>query len=100
MFLTKQQLDEQVEIFKGLLVEKFYGILEYDEDDMEIWLVDYSVKNHDIEEALHGVSLYSRDLEGDLFNLKIWHEINVAPIKSYIEEWFKKEIGRLTNEGK
>jgi hypothetical protein len=60
LFLTKQQFEEQVEIFKGLSVEKFYGILEYDEDDIDNWLVDYSVKNQDIEEALHGISL---DLE-------------------------------------
>jgi hypothetical protein len=51
MFLTKQQFDEQVEIFKGLSVEIFYGILEYNEDEIDNWLVDYSVKNQDIEEA-------------------------------------------------
>jgi hypothetical protein len=99
MFLTKQQFDEQVEIFKGLSVEKFYGILEYDEDDIDNWLVDYSMKNQDIEEALHGISLDLRDLEGELFNIKIRHEINVAPMKNYIEEWFKKAIDKLTNEG-
>jgi hypothetical protein len=49
LFLTKQSFDEQVEIFKGLSFEKFYGILEYDEDDVDKWLVDYSVKNQDIE---------------------------------------------------
>jgi hypothetical protein len=40
LFLTKKQFDRQVEIFKGLLVENFYGILEYDEDDIENWPVD------------------------------------------------------------
>jgi hypothetical protein len=45
LFLTKQDFDEQVEIFKGLSIEKFYGILEYNEDDIDNWLVDYSVKN-------------------------------------------------------
>ena len=44
MFMTKQQFDEQVEIFKGLSVEKFYGILEYNEDDIDNWLVDDFVK--------------------------------------------------------
>jgi hypothetical protein len=45
LFLTKQQFDEQVEIFKGLLVENVYGILEYNEDDINNWLVDYSMNN-------------------------------------------------------
>jgi hypothetical protein len=38
-------------------------------------------------------------LEGELFNIKIWHEINVAPMKNYIEEWLKKAIDKLTDEG-
>jgi hypothetical protein len=39
VFLTKQKFDEQVDIFRGLSVEKLYGILEYDEDDIDNWLV-------------------------------------------------------------
>jgi hypothetical protein len=35
LFLTKQAFDEQVEIFEGFSFEKFYGILEYGEDDVE-----------------------------------------------------------------
>jgi hypothetical protein len=87
LFLTKQDFDEQVDIFKGLSFEKFYGILEYNEYDVDNWLLDYSVKNQDIEESLCNISIDIRDLEGDLFNIKIQHEINVAPMRSYIEEW-------------
>jgi len=96
---TKKMFDEQVEIFKCLWVEKIYGILDYDESDIDNWLVDYFVKNSNIEKALDLISLDLRDLEGDLFNIKILHEINVAPMKSYIEEWFKKAINKLTIEG-
>jgi hypothetical protein len=99
MFMTKQQFDEQVEILKGLSAEKFYGIIEYNEEEIDNWLVDYSVKNQDIEEAIHGISHDLRDLEGELFNIKIRHEINVAPMKNYIEDWFKKTIDKLTKEG-
>jgi hypothetical protein len=45
MFLTKQQFDKQVEIFKGLLAEIFYNTLEYDDEEIDNWLVYYSVKN-------------------------------------------------------
>jgi hypothetical protein len=55
--LSKQQFEEQVEIFKGLSIEKFYGIIEYDENIIDNWLVDYSVKNQDIEEVVHGISI-------------------------------------------
>jgi hypothetical protein len=99
MFLTKKQFDKHVEIFKGLSTGIFYSILEYKEE-INNWVVDYSVKNQDIEEEIHGISLDLRDLEGELFNIKIIHEINVAPMKNYIEDWFKKAIDKLTNEGK
>ena len=66
---------------------------------MDNWLVDYSVKNQDIEEEVHGISLELRDLEGELFNIKIRHEINAAPKKTYIEYWFRKAIYKLTKEG-
>jgi hypothetical protein len=71
LFLTKQQFDEKVDIFKVLSFEKFYGIIEYDENAIDNWLVYYSVKNQDIEEILHGISIDLYDLEGELFNIKI-----------------------------
>jgi uncharacterized protein YeeX (DUF496 family) len=54
-----------------LSVEKFYGILEYYEEDMDNWITNYFVKNPDIEEALHDISIDLRDSEGELFNFKI-----------------------------
>jgi hypothetical protein len=99
MFMTKQQFDEQVEILEGLSTEKFYGILEYNEEEIYNWMVDYFVKNQDIDEEIHGISHELRDLEAKFFNIKIRHEINVALMKNYIEDWFKKEIDKLTKEG-
>jgi hypothetical protein len=92
MFLTKQIFDEQVEIFKGLSAENFYGILKYNEEEIDNWVVDYSVKNKDIEEAVYVISLELRYLESELFNIKIRHEINTTPIKNYIEYIRHKEI--------
>ena len=97
-FLTKQSFDEQVEIFKELSFEKFYGILEYGEDDVKNWLVGYLIKNQDIQEALHNLSIDLRDLENKFFNIKNRHEFNVVPMRSYIEEWFKKVVHQITIE--
>jgi hypothetical protein len=98
LFLTKQAFDDQVHIYKKLSFENFYGILEYGEDDVKTWLVGYAIKNQDIQEALHNLSIDLRDFESELFDIKIHHEINVAPIRSYIEEWFKKVVHQITNE--
>jgi hypothetical protein len=83
--LTKQDFDEQVDVFKGLSLETFYDILEYDEDDVDNWLVDYSIQNEEIKQPLCNLSIDLRELERELFNIKIRHEINVAPMRSYIE---------------
>jgi hypothetical protein len=85
--LTRQAFDKQVDIFKALSLENFYNILEYGEDDMENWLFDYSVQNEEIDQDLCNLSIDLRELENEIFNIKIWNEINVAPLRSYIEEW-------------
>jgi hypothetical protein len=41
--LTKQAFDKQVDILKAFSLEKFCNILEYDEDDVDNWLVHYLV---------------------------------------------------------
>ena len=46
------------------------------------------------------ISIDLRDLEGEILNIKIRHEINMAPMRSYIDEWFKKVVDKLTDEGK
>jgi hypothetical protein len=96
--LTKQAFDKQVDIFKGLSLEKFYNILEYGEDDVDNWLVDYSVQNEEIDQALRNLSIDLRELENELFNIKIWNEINVAPLRSYIEEWVERELKQVADE--
>jgi hypothetical protein len=57
------------------------------------------IKNKDIQEALHNLSIDLRDLEIEFLNIQIQHEINVAHMRSYIEEWFKKVVDQITNEG-
>jgi hypothetical protein len=84
--MTKQQFDEHVEILKGLSAKKFNSVIEYGEEEIDNWLIDYSIKNQDIEESIHGISHDLRNLEGELFNIKIRHEINVVPMKNYIED--------------
>jgi hypothetical protein len=98
--LTKEAFDEQLDILKGLSLEKFYDILEYGVYEVENWLVDYSTHNEEIEQALHSISMDLRKLENELFDIEIRDEINVAPMRSYIEEWFQRRMDKLIDEGK
>jgi hypothetical protein len=78
-----------VEILKSLSAEKFNGIKEYNEDEIDNWLVSYSNKNEYIETSLHQISFDLRELESTLFDIRIRQEINVTPMKDYIEEMVK-----------
>ena len=40
-----------------------------------------------------------RKLENDLYDIEIWDQINTAPMKSYIEEWFQQRMDNLVQEG-
>jgi hypothetical protein len=98
IFMTREQFQQEVEILKGLSAEKFNSIIEYNENEIEDWLVNYANKNEDIEDMLRQLSFDLRDLEGILFDIKIRHEINVAPMKDYIEEWLKGALIKITEE--
>jgi hypothetical protein len=97
--LTKKAFDEKLDILKGLSLEKFYDILEYGVYEVENWLVDYSAHNEEIEQALHSISMDLRKLENELFDIEIRDEINVPPMRSYIEEWLQQRMGKLIDEG-
>jgi hypothetical protein len=97
--MTKEAFDEQLDILKGLSFEKFYGILEYRVDELESWVLEYSTHNEEIEQSLHNISMDLRKLENDLFDIEIQDEINVAPMRSYIEEWFQRRMDNLIEEG-
>jgi hypothetical protein len=93
--LTKQAFDKQLDNFKALSLEKIYRILEYHEEDVDNWLVRYSVQNGDIHQFLCNFSIDLTELENELFSIKIRNDINVAPLRSYIEEnlkWVPDEI--------
>jgi hypothetical protein len=80
--LTRQDIDKQVDNFKALSLEKFYNILEYGQHDVDDWLVDYSIHNEEIDQALRNLSIDFGELENEIFNIKIRNEINVAPMRS------------------
>jgi hypothetical protein len=39
-----------------------------------------------------------RELEGTIFEIKVRQEINVEPMKEYIEKWLKQSLIKITKE--
>jgi hypothetical protein len=96
--LTKEAFVEHVDIFKEFSLKKFYNIHEYGQDDVDNWIVNYSVHNKEIDQALHGLSIDFKELENENFNIKIQNEINITPMRSYIEEWLESELNHNADE--
>ena len=53
--MIKEAFDEQLDILKGLSFEKFYDIVEHRLDELERWVLDYSIHNEEIEQSLHSI---------------------------------------------
>jgi hypothetical protein len=81
-----------------LSLEKFYNILQFDQAHVHDWLVKYAVQNEEIHQALSNLSIDFQELENEVFNIKIRNEINVAPMRSYIEEWVERQLKQAANE--
>jgi hypothetical protein len=96
MLMTRQQFEEHVETLKRLSIEKFDSMVEYTNDDIDSWFVEYTNRNEDIETTLQNLSIDSREIESELFNIKVKKEVIVAPLREYIEEWINKASTKIT----
>jgi hypothetical protein len=56
----------------------------------------YVNKNDDIEDTLHQLTMEFKDLENELFDIKVRQEIMVAPMREYIENWLKNALIKIT----
>jgi hypothetical protein len=52
MLMTRQHFEEKIEELKRISTKKFDNMMEFTHDDIDIWLVEYTNKNEDIENIL------------------------------------------------
>jgi hypothetical protein len=71
MLMTRQDFQEQTEQLKRKSTEKFDNMMEFIHDDIDSWLVEYTNKNEYIENILQNLSVDLREIEKELFNIKI-----------------------------
>jgi hypothetical protein len=45
---------------------------------------------------LHQSGMDLREMENELFEIKTRHEIMVAPMREYIEDWLRKSLIKIT----
>ena len=96
MLQTRQQFEKIMENLKKLSVEKFSSMIEYIENDIDNWLVEYANRNEDIETTLQNISIDYREYENELFKIKVKPEVIVSHLREYIEEWLKRDIIKIS----
>jgi hypothetical protein len=96
MILTKEYLMGQLNALKVAWANEFTETIEFSEDEVEKWLVRYINRNDEVDDTLHQSELDLREFENQLFEIKTKHEITVAPLREYIEEWLKKALIKIT----
>ena len=52
----------------------------------------YINRNDEVDDMLHQSGMDLRELENKIFKIKTRHEIIVAPLREYIEEWLRKML--------
>jgi uncharacterized protein YecA (UPF0149 family) len=87
---------EQLKTLKVAWANEFTETIEFSEDEVEKWLVQYININDEVDDTLHQSELDLREFESQLFEIKTKHEITMAPLREYIEEWLKKELIKIT----
>lgn len=70
-------------------------MIEYIEDDIHNWLVEYANRNEDIETTLQNLSIDYREYENELFKIKVKQEVIVVPLREYILEWLNRAIIKI-----
>jgi hypothetical protein len=81
----------QLKSLKVAWANEFTKTIEFF-DEVERWLVWYTNKNDEVDNTLHQSELYLREFKIHLIEIKTKHEITVAPLREYIEEWLNKEL--------
>jgi hypothetical protein len=88
-------LVDQLNALKIAWENEFTETIEFFEE-VEKWLVGYINRNDEVDDTYHQSNMDMREFEIKLFEIKTRHEITVAPLREYIEEWLKKALIKIT----
>jgi hypothetical protein len=96
MLMSRQHFKEKIEELKMTSTKKFDNMIEFTHDNIDNWLVEYTNKNEEIENILQNLSADLREIEKELFNVKIKQELTVSPLRDFIQEWLNNSISKIS----
>jgi hypothetical protein len=71
----------QLNALKVVWANEFTKNIEFFEDEVEKWLVQYFNRNDEVENTLHQSNIYLRQSKNQWFEIKTKHEITMAPLR-------------------
>jgi len=81
---------------KKASTEKFNTMVEFTRDDIDNWLVEYTNKNEEIENTLQHLSFDYKEVEHELFNIKVKQEVIVSLLRDYIKKSLNNFIAKIS----
>jgi hypothetical protein len=95
MLLSKETFMGTLNALKVAWENEFTETIKIFEEEVEKWLVWYINRNDEVDDTLHESGMDLREFENELFEIKTKHQINVAPLREYIEERLKKALIKI-----
>jgi hypothetical protein len=97
MVITKEQLDTELGMIKASWESEFDDLTEFSEDEIKWWLVTFVNNNEDHLASIEQLHSEFKEIEEEIFSLRVKQDIIVPPMKEYIEEWLKKSLAQIVN---
>jgi hypothetical protein len=82
---------------KTSLANDFDSLKEFGDEELKQWLVTFVNNNEDHFSVIDQVQLECKEVEEDIFTLRVKQEITIGPIKGYIDDWVKKAMEQIVN---
>jgi hypothetical protein len=95
--ITKEQLDKDLVVVKTSWADEFDSLVEFPEEELKCWLVTFVNENEDHLSTIDQLHVEFKEIEEDIFMLRVKKEITIPLIKEYINEWLKKLLQEINN---
>jgi len=88
-------LDEELVVVNTPWANEFNDLTEFPRDEINHWIVTFVNDNeYHLSSVDHLRSLF-KEIEEDIFSLRVKQDIIVPPMKEYNNEWIKKSLQQI-----
>ena len=83
-------LEAEVSKLKDKWVREFDSLTDFSEESIKAWTIDYVNWNNNIPIIFNEAWEEIIEIENEIFEMNIKHEITIPPLQDFITEWLEK----------